>query len=117
MSYVDGLVIPVPTAKRAEFEAGARIFNAFFLECGALQAMDCWQDDVPHGKLTDFHRAVAAEPVESIVFSWVVWPSKEIRDAAHAKMRSDSRMNSSSMPFDGRRMIFGGFTPISGNDA
>lgn len=79
--------------------------------------LDCWQDDVPHGQHTDFHRAVAATVDESIVFSWVVWPSKEIRDAGHAKMRTDPRMNGAAMPFDGRRMIFGGFTPIAGSNA
>ena len=76
--------------------------------------VECWGDDVPNGKLTDFRRAVQATEDEVVVFSWIEYPSKEVRDAASARMMSDPRMKAmgDAMPFDGKRMIFGGFTPI-----
>ncbi|MNJ34682.1 hypothetical protein D3C77_294030 [compost metagenome] len=79
--------------------------------------LECWGDDVPHGKQTDFYRAVAAKEDEAVVFSWVEWPSKAVRDEAMTKMMKDPRMDPASpmhqtMPFDGARMIFGGFTTV-----
>ncbi len=109
MSYVDGYLIPVPSAKKAEYREVAARAAAIFKEHGALRVVECWAADVPDGKLTDFKRAVLAEPDERVVFSWIVWPSKEVRDAGHAKFMADARMRMDGMPFDGKRMIFGGF--------
>jgi uncharacterized protein YbaA (DUF1428 family) len=113
MSYVDGFVIPVPTANKDAYKKMAASAWPIFKEFGALQLVECWGDDIPDGKLIDFKRAVAAQAGEQTVFSWVVWPSKEVRDAAHKKMYEDERMKSlGDMPFDGKRMIFGGFEPL-----
>lgn len=113
MSYVDGFVIAVPVAKRQEFITHARTFDAIFLEFGATRVMECWGDDVPHGKLTDFYRAVQAKEDEAVVFSWVEWPDKATRDAGMEKFMKDPRMEAAgNMPFDGKRMIFGGFASV-----
>jgi uncharacterized protein YbaA (DUF1428 family) len=75
--------------------------------------IECWGDDVPEGKLTDFRRAVQAKPDESVVFSWIEWPDKATRDAGMEKVMKDPRAGQAGdMPFDGKRMIFGGFTPV-----
>jgi uncharacterized protein YbaA (DUF1428 family) len=113
MSYVDGFVIPVPTAKKTAYremsEKAARIFK----EYGATRVVECWGDDVPDGKVTDFKGAVKAEAGETIVFSWIEWPSKKIRDEGNEKMKTDPRMKMTpDMPFDGKRMIWGGFEPL-----
>jgi uncharacterized protein YbaA (DUF1428 family) len=113
MSYIDGFVIAVPKANREQFIAHAQTFDAIFLEVGATRVMECWGDDVPTGKLTDFHRAVQARDDEAVVFSWVEWPDKATRDAGVEKFMKDPRMNAAGeMPFDGKRMIFGGFAPV-----
>ncbi|MCK7502461.1 MAG: DUF1428 domain-containing protein [Comamonadaceae bacterium] len=118
MSYVDGFVIPVPTADQQKFIDHALHFDALFLELGALRVLECWGDDVPPGKVTDFRRAVDAREDESVVFSWVEWPDKATRDAAMARMeelmKTDPRWDPARnpMPFDGKRMIFGGFAPV-----
>ena len=113
MSYIDGFVIAVPNTKREQFILHARTFDPIFLEVGATRVVECWGDDVPDGKLTDFRRAVQAEPDESVVFSWVEWPDKATRDAGMEKIMKDPRMPAASdMPFDGKRMIFGGFKPV-----
>ena len=113
MSYIDGFVIAVPLANREQFLAHARRFDPIFLEVGALRVMECWGDDVPNGKLTDFRRAVQAKDDEAVVFSWVEWPDKATRDAGVEKFMKDPRMSdASAMPFDGKRMIFGGFAPV-----
>ena len=110
MSYVDGFVIPVPTGKQAAYRDMCAKAAEVFKEYGATRIVECWGDDVPDGKLTDFKGAVKAEAGESIVFSWIVWPSKDVRDQANAKMKDDPRMQPSpDMPFDGKRMIWGGF--------
>jgi uncharacterized protein YbaA (DUF1428 family) len=89
-----------------------------FVELGATRVLECWGDDVPTGKLTDFYRAVQTKDDETVVFSWVEWPDKKTRDDAMSKMnelmKTDPRMNpeTNPMPFDGKRMIFGGFTPV-----
>jgi uncharacterized protein YbaA (DUF1428 family) len=113
MSYVDGFVIAVPTAGKQAFVDQARKADPVFIEFGATRVLECWGDDVPHGKLTDFHRAVQATDDETVVFSWVEWPDKATRDAGVKKMMDDPRMDpeASPMPFDGKRMIFGGFSP------
>ena len=114
MAYIDGFVIAVPTGKKQKFLDHANEIDPIFLELGATRVLECWGDDVPNGKLTDFRRAVQAKEDETVVFSWVEWPDKATRDAAVEKMMQDPRMNSETnpMPFDGKRMIFGGFAPI-----
>ncbi len=109
MQYIDGCVIPVPTADKQKYLDHARIAAAVFKEHGALQIVECWGDDVPEGKLTSFPMAVKREPHETVVFSWIVWPSRQVRDAGMAKVMADVRLQSVDMPFDGKRMIFGGF--------
>ena len=112
MSYIDGFVIAVPTANRQKFIEHARQLDPIFLELGALRVIEGWGDDVPDGKVTDFRRAVAAEEGEEIVFSWIEWPSKEARDAGWKVAMDDPSMQAASMPFDGKRMIYGGFATI-----
>ncbi len=112
MGYIDGFLIAVPTGKRAEYEALARSAAAVFKQHGALEVVECWGDDVPEGKLTSFPLAVKLEPDETVVFSWVLYPSREVRDAANVKVMEDPVMkafNPENVPFDGKRMIFGGF--------
>lgn len=110
MSYVDGLVIPVPAGKKDAYCEVAKVAAAVFLEHGAQRVVECWGDDVPHGKATDFYRAVAAEEGEGLVFSWIVWPSRAVRDAATPQIMADPRLQPGpNMPFDMKRMIFGGF--------
>ena len=109
MTYIDGFVVPVPTDKKQAYRDLAARVAAIFKEHGALRVVECWGDDVPDGKVTDFRRAVKAEPGESIVFSWIVYPSKAVRDEAAKKVMSDPRLAHSDMPFDGKRLIYGGF--------
>ncbi|MCS2163789.1 DUF1428 family protein [Scandinavium sp. H11S7] len=114
MKYVDGFVVAVPADKKEAYIALAAKAAPLFKEFGATRVVECWADDVPDGKLTDFRMAVKAEDNEEVVFSWIEYPSKEVRDAANAKMMADPRMKEmgDSMPFDGNRMIYGGFSPI-----
>ncbi len=118
MSYIDGFVIAVPTAKRDEFIEHARKGDSIFTDFGAIRVVECWADDVPEGKVTDFNKAVQATPEESVVFSWIEWPDKETRDAAMKTMTSegfyDERLDpeNNPVPFDGSRIIYGGFQPI-----
>jgi uncharacterized protein YbaA (DUF1428 family) len=113
MSYIDGFVIAIPNANRGKFIEHAHTFDAIFLEFGATRVVECWGDDVPDGKLTDFRRAVQAKPDESVAFSWIEWPDKATRDAGMEKIMKDPRMDAASdLPFDGKRMIFGGFVPV-----
>ena len=114
MPYVDGFVMAVPTANKEKFPAHARGFDPLFLEFGATRVLECWGDDVPRGTLTDFFRAVQATEDETVVFAWVEWPDKATRDAGVKKMMEDPRMDPSAnpMPFDGKRMIFGGFEGV-----
>lgn len=115
MSYIDGFLLAVPSDKREAYRALAEQAWPLFHEWGAIRHVECWSDDVPHGETTDFFRAVEAEDGESVVFSWIEYPSKEVRDAANAKTREDPRMQEwgEQMDFvDGKRMVFGGFLPI-----
>jgi uncharacterized protein YbaA (DUF1428 family) len=114
MSYIDGFVLAVPTANKEKFLAHARSGDVVFLEHGALRVVECWGDDVPHGKTTDFFGAVKATAEETVVFSWIEWPDKATRDAGMQNMMEDPRLDPSKnpMPFDGARMIYGGFEPI-----
>ena len=111
--YVCGLVIPVPAKKMEAYRHWGHTSAAFFKEYGCLEIVECWEDKVPHGKRTDFHRAVAAEEGEKIVFTWQIWPSKEFLDEAEEKMHQDPRMEmTADMPFDAKRLIVGCFKPI-----
>ena len=118
MPYIDGFVIAVPTANRQKFIEHATSADSLFMELGATRILECWGDDVPEGKLTDFRKAVQAKDEETVVFSWIEWPDKATRDAAEGRMnelmRTDDRFHpeKNPMPFDGKRMIFGGFSPI-----
>jgi uncharacterized protein YbaA (DUF1428 family) len=113
MAYIDGFVIPVAPGKKEAYRQMAADVAPLFREHGALEIVECFEDDVKDGKVTDFRRAVNAQPGESIVFSWIVWPSKEVRDQASKKLMEDERMKpSGEMPFDMQRMIVGGFEPI-----
>ena len=114
MKYVDGFVVAVPADKKDAYREMAAKAAPLFKEFGALRIVECWASDVPDGKVTDFRRAVKAEENEEVVFSWIEYPSKEVRDAANQKMMSDPRMKEfgESMPFDGKRMIYGGFESI-----
>lgn len=118
MTYIDGFVIAVPKANKQKFIDHANRADGVFTELGAKRLLECWEDDVPDGTLTDFRRAVQAKEDEAVLFSWIEWPDKQTRDAAMAKMpelmEKDPRMNpqANPMPFDGKRMIFGGFVPV-----
>ena len=113
MAYIDGYVIAVPTANKQAFIDFAHKFDPIFLEYGATRVLECWGDDVAHGKQTDFYRAVEAKDDEAVLFSWIEWPDKATRDAGMKKVMDDPRMDPNNpMPFDGKRMIFGGFAPV-----
>ena len=114
MAYIDGYVIAVPSANKQKFIEHAKKGDAVFLEHGATRVLECWGDDVPVGKQTDFRRAVQAKDDETVLFSWIEWPDKATRDAAMPKVMEDPRMKpeSNPMPFDGKRMIFGAFVPV-----
>jgi len=114
MKYVEGFIAAVPTANKETYLKHAADASALFKEYGVTRMVECWGDDIPDGKITDFRKAVMAKDDETVVFSWFEYPSKATRDAANQKMMSDPRMQAmgADMPFDGKRMIFGGFVPI-----
>lgn len=122
MSYIDGFVIAVPTANKQKFIDHAKLGDGVFIDLGATRILECWADDVSDGKVTDFRKAVLAEKDETVVFSWVEWPDKKTRDAAMKTMmewmddpeKADPRMDpeKNPMPFDGKRLIYGGFEPV-----
>ncbi len=114
MAYIDGFVLAVPTANKDTFIKHATLGNAVFIEHGATRAFECWGDDVPDGQLTDFRRAVQCTPDETVVFSWIEWPDKASRDRGMQAAMEDPRLNDGSnpMPFDAKRMIYGGFQPV-----
>ena len=114
MSYIDGFVMAVPQGNKQKFIEHAKLVDSAFIENGAKRVLECWGDDVKDGKLTDFRRAVQAGSDEVVVFSWIEWPDKATRDVAMAKIMNDPRLSQQSapMPFDGKRMIFGGFSPV-----
>lgn len=112
MTYVSGFVTPVPDDKREAYVASARAAWDLFREYGALHQMEAWGDNVPEGKQTDFRRSVALREGESVVLGWILWPDRETADRCEAAMRTDSRFSELAMPFDGSRMIFGGFATI-----
>jgi uncharacterized protein YbaA (DUF1428 family) len=112
--YIQGFVIPVQEDKKDAYRKVAEDFWPIARDYGALGQFECWEADVKDGQHTDFRRAVALEPGEKVVFSWMVWPDKATADASHEKMMSDDRMKGFEMPmpFDGKRMVIGGFDPI-----
>jgi len=111
--YVDGYVIPVPTANKEAYRAKAETVAGMFEEFGALRIVENWSDDTPDGKVTDYNRATLKEAGESVVYSWVEWPDKATRDAGWGKLMEDERMQNAEAPgFDGKRMMWGGFVPI-----
>jgi uncharacterized protein YbaA (DUF1428 family) len=117
VAYIDGFVLAVPTANKQKFIDHAMRANMVFMEHGATRIRECWGDDVKPGKHTDFPRAVQCGDDETVLFSWIEWPDKATRDGAMAKMEGmmkDPRMDpeTNPMPFDGKRMIFGGFVPV-----
>jgi uncharacterized protein YbaA (DUF1428 family) len=114
MSYVDGFMAPVPSANRDEYLKHCKDAAAVFKDYGATRVVETWADDVPEGKITSMPMAVKLEKDEVVVFSWVVWPSKAVRDAGWEKIMADPRMqpDRAPMPFDGKRMIYGGFNVI-----
>jgi len=120
MTFVDGFVIAVPTANKAAFVEHAEHFDRMLMSEGALRVVECWGTDVPHGKQTDFFGAVKATDDETVCFSWVEWPDRATRDACHAKMKAmmesgefaELAGDHAQMPFDGARMIFGGFETV-----
>lgn len=118
MAYIDGFVIAVPKANKQKFIDHAQMADGMFIEMGATRILECWGDDVPAGTSTDFRMAVKATEDEDVIFSWIEWPDKETRDKAYAIMmdpdNKDPRMDmeKNPMPFDGKRMIYGGFAPV-----
>jgi uncharacterized protein YbaA (DUF1428 family) len=114
MAYVDGFVAAVPTTNREIYKKHAEAAAAVFKEHGAIKFVECWGDDVPEGKVTSFPMAVKRQDGETVVFSWVIWPSRNVRDQGMKKVMGDPRMQpeANPMPFDGKRMIYGGFEMI-----
>jgi uncharacterized protein YbaA (DUF1428 family) len=115
MAYVDGYIIAVPKEKKSEYIRLAKESAIVFKDHGALSVVENWADDVPAGEVTSLPMAVQCEEGEDVVFSWIIWPSREARDAGNAAAMEDPRFQDwspSSMPFDGKRMIFGGFTTV-----
>lgn len=114
MPYTDGFVCAVPTANKEKYVAHAKLAAGVFKDHGALKVVECWGIDVPEGKLTSFTMAVQRKNDETVVFSWITWPSKVVRDSAWEKAMQDPRLSpeTNPMPFDGKRLIYGGFDMI-----
>jgi len=113
-TYVDGFLVPVSEANKQAYRELAAKAAGVFKEYGAIRVVEAWGDDLPDGKVTDFRRAVKAQSGENVVYSWVEWPSKPVRDTAWPRIMADERMkpDESNMPFDGQRMIYGGFSTL-----
>lgn len=111
MTYVDGFVLAVPTANREKYKSVAEESAKIFKRHGALKVVECWGEDIPDGEVTSFPMAVKATAEETVVFSWILWADKATRDVGMKKAMEDPEMNMdmASMPFDGKRVIFGGF--------
>jgi uncharacterized protein YbaA (DUF1428 family) len=114
MSYIDGFVVAVANSNKEKYLKHAQTAGEIFKEYGALRVIEAWGDDVPDGEVTSFPMAVKANADETVVFSIAFWPSKEVRDEAWRKVMEDPRMQpeENPMPFDGKRLIYGGFVPI-----
>ena len=112
--YVCGLVIPVPEGQMEAYRRWAENGAAFFKEYGCLEIVEAWEDFIPHGKTTDFRKAEAAKPGEKIVFTWQIWPDREVFQAAETRMHEDPRMDAAGQPpFDAGRLILGCFQPLT----
>jgi uncharacterized protein YbaA (DUF1428 family) len=112
MTYINGMVAAVPTASKDAYAKFAAEMAAVFKEHGAVDVVDAWGIDVPPGQQTDFFRAVQATPEETVAFSWIAWKDKASHDAGWERVMQDPRMASAKMPFDGKRMIYGGFEKL-----
>ena len=114
MEYIEGFVAAVPTTNKEAYIQHAHEAALVFKEHGATRLVECWGDNVPSGEKTSFPMAVQCEEDETVVFSWISWPSRESRDAGMEKVMNDSRMNhqNNPMPFDGSRLIFGSFQMV-----
>lgn len=112
MSYVTGFLVPVPAANKSAYIDAAKKGWEFFRKYGATSMMECWGEDVPDGKVTSFPMAVKKKEDEVVVFSWLIWPDRKTADDAWAKMQQDPAMKDMQMPFDGQRMMWGGFSPV-----
>lgn len=114
MTYVDGFVAAVPSDKREDFLEHAKGAAVVLKAHGALKVVECWGDDVPEGEITSFPMAVKCKDDETVIFSWILWPSREARNAGMQKVMADPRLqpDRNPMPFDGKRVIFGGFEMI-----
>lgn len=115
MSYVDGFVVPVPKKNVEAYRKVSRKAGKVWMEYGALEYIECVGDDVPPGKITSFPLSVKLKKDEVVIFSWILYKSRKHRDAVNKKVMADPRiakMGPDSMPFDAKRMIYGGFKPI-----
>ncbi|MFN3779225.1 MAG: DUF1428 domain-containing protein [Brevundimonas aurantiaca] len=112
MTYVTGFLTPVKSEDKARYVKSAQASWPLFQKYGALSQVETWGEDVPHGKLTSFPMAVKLEPGEVVVFSWVTWPDRATADACWAQMETDPGFAEMDMPFDGKRMMWGGFETI-----
>jgi uncharacterized protein YbaA (DUF1428 family) len=112
-TYLDGYVLPVPKANREAYRELAQKMSGVFQEFGALRVVEAWGEDTPDGSKTDYNRATLKKDDEAVVYSWIEWPDKATRDAGWEKMMKDERMQRQEQPpFDGQRMMWGGFAPI-----
>ena len=115
MAYVDGFILAVPKANIERYKDMARKCEPIWREYGAIDYVECIGDDTPYGEVTSFPRSVMAKEDEVVIFSWIVYPSKEVRDNCNKKVMEDPRLDGmKDMPFDGKRMIYGGFAPFLG---
>lgn len=114
MTFVDGYIAAVPTANKAAYLEMAKEAAPMFKKYGALRCVECWGVDVPDGEITSFLKAVQAKPDETVVFAWITWPSRTVRDEGMEKAMQDPffQQEQSHSVFDGKRMIFGGFETI-----
>jgi len=113
MSYVDGFILPLPNGKEDEYRKMAQDFAAKAETHGAIASVEALGDGLEHGHTTDFYRAVQAKDDENVVFSFIIWPDKATRDSAWEKIMADPEMQpQGDMPFDGKRMFWGGFNPL-----
>ena len=113
MPFLDITVVPVATADKAAYLAHSLAMTSHFRAQGATAVTECWGEDVPDGKVTDFKRAVALKDGETVAVGWITWPDRATRDAAWKTLMSDERLTGMAMPFDGKRMIFAGFEVVA----
>jgi uncharacterized protein YbaA (DUF1428 family) len=112
-TYLDGFVLPVPKANKEAYRDLAQRMTDVFKDFGALRVVEAWSDDTPDGTKTDYNRATLKKDDEAVVYSWIEWPDKATRDTGWEKMMKDERMQrQEESPFDGQRMMWGGFAPI-----